>query len=196
LATGYNLVTGLGSVDADRLATAWTGATPPDFTVTPTAASFQVTQGSSVDATVTVNLASGFAGPVTFTCTDPAPESTCTPPSSIATTSNVSFHITTTPATVAARHSSDANRLVYALFLPGLLGLVFTVGSRRRSVRGVRFLGLMIVLGFSTLWLASCGGGSNGGKSDPGTPTGSYTITVNATSGSTTVASSFQLTVQ
>jgi hypothetical protein len=59
----------------------------------------------------------------------------------------------------------------------------------------MRFLGLIIILGLSTLWLASCGGGS-GGTKDPGTPTGSYTITVSAISGSTTVPASFQLVVQ
>jgi hypothetical protein len=62
----------------------------------------------------------------------------------------------------------------------------------------MRFLGLVLVLGFSTLWLASCGGGnsSSSGNSNPGTPKGSYTITVTGTAGSEIATSSFQLTVQ
>jgi hypothetical protein len=87
------------------------------------------------------------------------------------------------------------------MLLPGLLGIVLAGGKRRRSLslssslRGIRFLGLIVVLGFSSLWLASCGGSSSGSK-NPGTPTGSYTISVNATSGTaTTTAATFQLVV-
>jgi subtilase family serine protease len=165
------------------------------FTLTPTATSFQVSQGSSVDATVAVTLSSGFSGTITFSCTDTASESTCTAPNAISTTSNVSFHITTTAATVATRSTpGHGTQIFYALLLPGLFGVVVTAAPRR-SLRGMRFLGLIIILGLSTLWLASCGGGS-GGTKDPGTPTGSYTITVSAISGSTTVPASFQLVVQ
>jgi hypothetical protein len=54
---------------------------------------------------------------------------------------------------------------------------------------------LIVVLGFSTVWLASCGGSSSGTK-NPGTLTGSYTISVNATSGAATgTAATFQLVV-
>jgi hypothetical protein len=50
----------------------------------------------------------------------------------------------------------------------------------------MRFLGLILVMGFSTMWLASCGG-SSGGNSNKGTPVGPYQITVSATSGGATV---------
>jgi hypothetical protein len=71
-------------------------------------------------------------------------------------------------------------RIFYAALLPGLLGIMFVGGSRKRSLRGLRLLGLIAVLGFSTLWLASCGGGSGGGTKDPGTPKGPATVNVNA----------------
>jgi hypothetical protein len=48
---------------------------------------------------------------------------------------------------------------------------------------GMRMLGLILVLGFSTLWLGSCGG-TNSSQKNPGTTPGSYTITINANSGS------------
>jgi subtilase family serine protease len=193
--TGYNLVTGLGSVNVNSLATAWSASLAPGFSIAPTAASYQVTQGGSIDATVTVALVGGFTGPVSFDCTDPATASTCTAPNAINATSNVSFHITTTAPTVATRHSSKrGTQIFYALLLPGLFGIVFTAAPRR-LLRSMRFLGLVIILGLSTMWLASCGGGS-GGNTNPGTAKGSYTITVNATSGSTTVPTSFQLVVQ
>jgi hypothetical protein len=48
----------------------------------------------------------------------------------------------------------------------------------------VRLLGLIVILGFSTLWLGSCGGGgSNASQSNPGTPAGTYKVVVNATTG-------------
>jgi hypothetical protein len=64
--------------------------------------------------------------------------------------------------------------------LPGLFGIAF--GARARN-RGARLLGLIVVLGFSTLGLGSCGSSnsSSGGQSNPGTPAGSYTVIVNAT---------------
>jgi hypothetical protein len=198
--TGYNLVTGLGSVDANNLAIAFASPpAPPDFTLTSPVSSFQVSQGGSINATINVTLASGFSGPITFTCTDPAPLSVCTVPPNTNVSGQVSFAITTTAPTAELRRPSDRTpRMFYALLLPGLLGLVFTAGSRRRSWRGMRLLGLIVVLGFSTLWLASCGGGnsSSSGNSNPGTPTGSYMITVTGTAGSEVATSTFQLNVQ
>jgi hypothetical protein len=74
------------------------------------------------------------------------------------------------------------SRIFYAALLPGLLGIVFMAGSRKRSLRGMRLLGLIVVLGFSTIWMASCSG-TNGGTHDPGTTPGTYPITVSATTG-------------
>ena len=158
------------------------------FTLTPVNTSVPATQGATINPTVTVTLNGGFTGTLTFTCSDPAPASICTPPPQTNASGQVSFQITTTAPTAAAlRHSDRGTRIFYAMFLPGMLGIMFTAGSRRRSLRAMRFLGLITVLGFSTLWLASCGGSGNSGSTgNPGTPTGSYTITVNATSGSVT----------
>jgi subtilase family serine protease len=177
------------------------------FTLTPTAQSFQVAQGSSATATVTVAFTSGFSGTLTFTCSDPAPESICTVPPPTNAAGQVSFNISTTAPTSSLNHplhpSDRGSRLVYAMLLPGLVGIVLAGGTRRRSysLRGMRFLGLIVVLGFSTVWLGSCGGSSStsggGGNSNPGTPPNTYTISVNATSGGATgTASTFQLVVQ
>jgi subtilase family serine protease len=158
---------------------------------------FSVTQGSAVDVPVTVTLASGFTGTVTFSCSDPASESTCTPPAATNASGKVSFHITTTAASASLIRPFDRDsRTLYAVLLPGLFGIVFTLGSRKRSLRGMRMLGLIMVLGVSAMWLGSCGGSSNKSTSNPGTPKGQYTIGVTGTSGNSTAKASFTVTVQ
>lgn len=164
------------------------------FTLAPTTGNFQVTQGSNVNATFTVTLVGGFSGTVSFTCNDPAPESTCTVPTPVNATGQVSFNITTTAPTASLQPDGRGTRIFYATLLPGLLGLMLTAGTRRRSLRGMRFLGLILVMGFSTMWLASCGG-SNSSNSNKGTPVGPYTVTVSATSGGATAQSQCTVTV-
>jgi len=198
--TGYDQVTGLGSVDADKLATAWAATVAASFTLATNAQSFNVSQGASIDVTVNVTFNSGFTGTVTFTtpCTDPAPGSTCTVPNpQINTAGPVTVHITTTAPTVGSlQHSDRSMRIFYAALLPGLLGIVVTAGARPRSLRGMRFLGMLVMMGFCTLWLASCGGSSKT-NSTGGTTKGSYTVTVSASSpGVPTATTQFQLVVQ
>ncbi len=166
------------------------------FSLSLPTSSFQVTQGNSVPVTVNVTLAGGFTGPVSFQCTDPAPQSICTSPASINASGAVSFNISTTAPTASLRTPGRGTGIFYAALLPGLFGLMLTAGTRRRSLRGMRFLGLILVMGFSTMWLASCGG-SSGGNSNKGTPVGAYTtFSVTATAGGATVTSSdFTVTV-
>jgi hypothetical protein len=191
---GYDQVTGLGSVDGFALAQAM--STAPGFTLAPTAGSYQVAQGASVTATVNLTAFNGFTGQITYTCTDGVSESTCTGPAMAVPSTQAASFVVTTKAPIARleRPFDRGSRILYATLLPGLLGIVFVASSRKRSLRSVRFLGLLMVLGFSTIWLGSCGGSSHGPK-DPGTPVGSYTITVTGTSGSLTRQTSFTLVV-
>ena len=197
--TGYDQVTGLGSVDGFVLAQAMGSA--PGFTLAPSAASYQVAQGSSANATIAVTAVNTFSGQVTYTCSDSAPESTCTGPVGAQPSSqSASFQITTTaPIARLDRPLDRGARILYATLFPGLLGMVFVAASGKRSRRGVRMLGLVLTLGFSTLWLGSCGGSSRSTVKDPGTPVGSYTITVTGTStinnNSVTRQTTFQLVV-
>ncbi|HTA49430.1 MAG TPA: hypothetical protein VK930_08260, partial [Verrucomicrobiae bacterium] len=103
------------------------------------------------------------------------------------TAAGVTLNLVTTPPTTGQLRPplERGSRIFYAMLLPGLFGIVFAAGSRTRRVR---LLSLIVVLGFSTLWLGSCGGSGGGGTkmpTNPGTPAGSYVVTINATTGGT-----------
>jgi subtilase family serine protease len=66
--TGYDLVTGLGSVNADVLAANWPGfSVTPDFSVGATPVTVAA-PGQSGTSTVTVSMLNGFSNTVTLTC--------------------------------------------------------------------------------------------------------------------------------
>ncbi len=179
-------------------------ATTETYTLTTTAATFgPVAAGGSQTVNVTVNSSTGFivgsgtgattALPVTYTCTGvpslPTAEIACQLPNNGQPSSATSVAInlvTTAPTAQLRRPLSGGSRIFYALLLPGLFGIVFAAGSR---TRGLRLLSLIMVLGFSTLWLGSCGGSGGGGTTtppNPGTPAGTYTVTISATTGAPT----------
>jgi subtilase family serine protease len=174
----------------------------PSFTLAPAVATYSVAQGSSVTATINLTAQNGFNTPLTYSCSVPAAAAgaTCTGPSGATTATSVSFQIKTVAPSFAMNRPLDrGSRIFYALLLPGLLGIVFTVGLRNGSLRGMQMLGLIIALGVSTLWLGSCGGSNNSSTATGGTPKGPYTVTVNATTGGSvpvTGSTTFQLTVQ
>jgi subtilase family serine protease len=148
-------------------------SSPVTFTVT-SSTGFVVTSGASSSTLL----------PVTYSCTGLPSESQCNfAPNATSSATSVTVTITTTAPTASLRHPEGSTRIFYAALLPGLFGIMFTMGSRKRSLRGLRFLSLIVVLGFSTLWLSSCGGSSGGGNSNPGTPQGQSTVVVNATTG-------------
>ena len=66
---GYDLTTGLGSVDAGALAAAWNGPTNPDFQVTPQSSSLAITRGTPVTDMLRVAGLAGFSQAVSLTCT-------------------------------------------------------------------------------------------------------------------------------
>ena len=159
-----------------------TSLTDQSFTIAAQNGTYTVTRPQSANVTLTLTPTNGFNTAVTYTCMNTATESTCTGPVGPTTSTTPSFVITTTAPSRATAVPLGGARMFYAALLPGLLGIMFTAGSRKRSLRGMCLLGLIVMLGFSTLWLGSCGG-SNGGTHDSGTSTGPHTITINATTG-------------
>jgi len=175
--------------------------TNQSFALTTTAATFPVTVGGTAPINLTVTgtgtpisfvTSSVTALPLTYTCSGTpslaTAEISCQwSPSNgqSVTAAGVTLNlVTTAPTTGQLRPPMErGSRILYALLLPGLFGIVFAVGSR---TRGLRLLSLIMVLGLSTLWLGSCGGSGGGGTktpTNPGTPAGSYVVTINATTG-------------
>jgi len=177
-------------------------ATTQSFTIASTSGvTFQVSVGQTARVPISVSSTTGFlvgtgsgqttALPLTYTCIGvpalaPA-EIACnvTPGNGQPTNATaVTVNLATTSATSQLRPPAlgGRSRIMYALLLPGLFGVVLLGGFRGRR----RLFGLIVVLGFSTLWLGSCSGNSgnnNNGITNPGTPTGTYIVTINASTG-------------
>lgn len=202
-----------GTTSASTTVSLAVTATTESFSLvaTPAITTLSVAQGqisSAVNLTVTNTgtplfvqtngSGSSTSLPVSYTCTGLPSESTCNfSPNTSTSSTTVSFTVTTTAPTARLHRPLDrGSRIFYAVLLPGLFGIVFTLGSRKRSLGGVRMLGLIAVLAFSTLWMASCSGTSNSSIKNPGTPTGSSNVIVNATTGgSAPITSSFHFTL-
>jgi subtilase family serine protease len=204
--TGYDLVTGLGSIDANVLVTSWPGfVVPPGFSVGATPATVTA-PGQSGTSTITVNATHGFSGTVDLTCTPPA--STAIITCSFGSTSPVTLNSTTPSGTATLTISTAAPHVVSgqsASLRPGTFGWLpagggallvgaFVLGGPSRRCRRMAGLGLMLLVFFAAG--VGCGGGSSSGSAKTGgTPAGTYNITVTATSTSPTLSNTAEVTV-
>jgi subtilase family serine protease len=174
------------------------------------AATYPVAAGATASVPITVTGTNGFivgsgttsttALSITYSCLQssiPSEVQCVFSPGSGNSINNTSLTLslkTTAPTSQLRPLLGHGNRIFYALLLPGLFGIVLASGS---PGRGVRLLSLIVVLGFSTLWLGSCSssGGSNGGQSNPGTPAGTYAIVVNAATAGPNALTAAPLTI-
>ena len=145
-----------------------------------------------------------FGSNISLTCSSPPPGAACVftnttislPSGSVSTNLN----LTTTPQPVTTASVRAWRGTLYAFWLiPGMAVLGLGVGGKRRGSRKgkSRLLGLLTISVFFALILLqpSC---SSGNKTPPpvsGTPSGTYPLTVTATSGTFTSSTSFSLTV-
>ena len=204
-AAGYDLVTGLGSINANVLATSWPGfVLTPNFSVGGTPVSV-ASAGQGGTSTVTVTPTNGFVATVDLACAlTPASTTagvTCSIPASVSLNGSsqaASLTISTTAPHVLSGTASSQGPHGMGWLASGSTALfagIFFLGvpSRRRRMTG---FGLMLLVFFAAG--VGCGGGSSSGGSvkTGGTPKGSYSITVTATSGSLTHTANVAVTVQ
>jgi len=162
-----------------------------DFSITAgTAGNLVVTRGGSASSTLAIAPISGFSGAVNFSCAVPSSmlEASCSVTSAQLTGS--STQNATLTVTTAAPH--QAMLVDPAMRLTRWTGLVFGItliggifGCKRRAIIATMVVAILLI---GLLGMCSCGGGastsSGGGTSmDQGTPVGTYTLTITATSG-------------
>ncbi|MFZ0951862.1 MAG: protease pro-enzyme activation domain-containing protein [Candidatus Sulfotelmatobacter sp.] len=157
--------------------------------------------GQSGSTSVSVSTSTGYSGTITLSCSGLPSGAACLfSQSSITatgtpTTASPTITVSTTAPTTAALRStrlSSQNWLALASFMFFSVMLLGTSGRRRSSA-------LLLVVLASVVLLPGCGGGGSGNHGpppNPGTPTGTYNVVVNATSGSTVSATGFTLIVQ
>jgi hypothetical protein len=153
--------------------------------------------GQSGATTVGIVASSNFTTAISFTCGGLPPEATCSPVSASGKgpTTVVSTNITVStmgPHTVTLRGNDQ--RVYYAVLLGSGLpfGIFFVAATRRRRWS---ILALMMLLALIVA-VPACGGGGSSHHQDPGTPAGTYTITVTATAGPLAQQGTFTLVVK
>ena len=171
-----------------------------------------VSAGATSGNTTTVDMVGTIGtGRVTFTCTTNAPQASCVVTSNdslnnhtVDFTSSATASPTVTVTTTYFAASAGITGRNWLGIAAGML-LALAVGGAMRNGHGIRIgVGLASIV-LAIAMLPACGGGygstTNGPPSRSGTPSGSYKVTVNAFTVSSTDASvpsastSFNLTV-
>ena len=179
----------------------------PDFTVSASPTSGSVAAGQSATFTFSVTPTAGYTGTVKFSCGTLPSMATCSfSPASVTPSGGTAVSSTLTVATAAASAMLHPERPfrpsapwipASGLALAGLMGLAFVPAKMRRWNRQLRLLSWGFLLASLSLAVVGCGGG-NSMPSNPGTPAGTYSISVSAadSAGGPQHAVSISLTVQ
>jgi uncharacterized repeat protein (TIGR01451 family) len=157
-----------------------------------------VAAGQIAQYTVQVSPAPVFGANVSLTCSAPPSGAACNFTSSTLTLNgpqSSTLFLTTTPQPVTTVAASTWRGPLYALWLmvPGMTLVGLRMGKKRRS-RWLTWLTLPVLFAL-VLLQPSCSSGNKAPPQVSGTPTGTYSLTVTATSGSLTKSAGFQLTV-
>jgi hypothetical protein len=178
--------------------------TGQDFSFAPpsgSSTSATVAPGSPATYTLSVGGEGGLSGAVNFTCAGAPSEATCTVSPNPATAGSSATNVTVTVTTTAPSVTAPRTRPLppVAPLSPGMRGLwllawalatlVWVIRRRNqpsmsawRSAMLPLATGLLLILA-----LAACGGGGctgGGPPPNPGTPAGTYPLTVTGTAGS------------
>jgi len=166
-----------------------------DFTMNATPPSASVAAGQIASFSIDVNPNTGaFPNNVTFSCSRLPALSTCSfQPNQVGSGAGDSLVTLNISTTAAIPRTMQASFSILMLAFPLTAGVWFT--RRQKLVRTL--VGILAFL--LTFLFVSCGGGlqggGGGGTGSPGTPAGTYPITITATSGSVTHTAPISLTV-
>jgi hypothetical protein len=182
-----------------------TAAMAADFSLSLSPTSGSVPQGQSATSTITLTPIGAFAQQVSLACSGAPQNTTCSlSPAAVsldgshAASSTLTIQTDVKTATAFPFHmpGSPTNPGFFASLALLCSGSTLGLAVLRRShkLRSRAVLQAVCLLGLSGSVISAftgCGGGS-GNK----TPTGTYTITINATAGSTTHSATYSLTIQ
>lgn len=170
------------------------GTGTPPFALAAASASATVSAGASATYNLTVTAAQGapLASVVALSCSGAPSLATCgfnpVAVATGATTQNVTLTVTTAPASVPV-HAYLTGTRVISLATLSLAGLLLP----RRRAR----LWMVALLAILCVGIPGCsGGGGGGGSHSPGTPAGTYNITVTAAQSMYQTTQTVTLTVQ
>jgi hypothetical protein len=162
-----------------------------------TPASLTVSAGQTAVYQLTIGGA-GYAGQANLSCTGAPIGATCTvAPESLLITATSSTALNVSLATTS-RPTSSLQRwrgiYVWAFILLALIAWGGSESGKRPITKRALVASLLFSL---SILISACGGGnSTGSSSQMGTPGGTYTIVVTATSGTASESVSLTLTVQ
>jgi sugar lactone lactonase YvrE len=168
-----------------------------DFEIALADISATISAGQKATYRLDVTPVVGFSGPVSMNCTGQPEKSLCSFDNSTFTLDgknqmSVTLTIeTTAPVTVATLRPFNVRTgtsPLYAMLLLYGVGALSFLNRRRTAIRA---LAIALIIG-----LASYGCGSTGSTTVPGTPPGTYSITVTAQSGTLTHSAGVTLVVQ
>ena len=191
---GYDLATGLGSMNVANVVNHWAGAVPTATFTLSAAPAASISAGGTTTSNITVSSADGYDGIVTLTCAlTSSPANAVEAPTCAATTgqSTVTLSSTTTSGTGQVTVSSTAapaaavklasNRTGWFQAAGGTalasLALFFLPGWSKRSRN---LFCTMLVVVAASFFAVGCGGGggSSGGGGGGGTTKTTPTVTV------------------
>jgi subtilase family serine protease len=136
--TGYDLATGLGSLNVANVANAWTASSTPSFSISGPSVSFAAGATSGNTSTISITPANAFTGTVDLSCKVTTAPSGATSPITCSIPASVS--VTGTPAvtaTLTVTSTSTTTVGAYAVTVTGTSGSLTETGVVDVTVTGV-----------------------------------------------------------
>ena len=195
-ATGYDLATGLGSINANNLVNAW----GPSFYLSSASPAVTVSSpGASGSMTLAVTAVNGFTGTINFTCSNLPTGASCSAPSvtlsSTTTTASTTLTVGTTTSSVSVPSGNGQSISGFLKWAPITIAWLVAVTNPGWISRRRRWRASFVVLAFASLVIIAAGCGSSSSTTSSNSTTGTTTAAVTGTSSTGSPSSSMNFTV-